>query len=148
MSEQIAMNPLVVQHSHRVPDEPVAKTLAACREQFFRVAEWVRRHCPASRETSLVQTKIDEARMWACNAITLKCPIREPVGEPARKSWLAWMIERPGPNGPEYLTMQGGLVAWTTEPLIGLQFVRREDADRMAAESNESCSIREHEFCG
>lgn len=147
MSQETKTDALVVQHSHRVPDEAVQKTLHACREEFFRLATWVRDHCPPGRETALTQTKIDEARMWACNALTMGCPIREPVGEPVRKSWLAWMIERPGPNGPEYLTMEAGLMMWTADPLAGLQFVRREDAAR-AAERNESCSIREHEFCG
>lgn len=71
---------LVRQHSHRVPDRPVQLTLESCRDEFLRISQWVRDHCPPGRETALVQTKLDEARMWACNALTLNCPIDRPAG--------------------------------------------------------------------
>lgn len=62
-------------------------------------------------------------------------------------SWLAWMVERKHPSGgPQYLTMTEHGSEWVDDPLVGLHFVRREDAERFAAGREDAESITQHEF--
>lgn len=64
-------------------------------------------------------------------------------------SWMAWMVEREHPQGGvQYLTMDETGSAWTDDPLVGLHFVRREDAERFARGCEEAEKICQHEFVG
>lgn len=62
---------LVTQHSYRKPGPGAQKTLKELRQRFLDLAVYIDSAMPASREKSLAQTKLDEARMWASNAATL-----------------------------------------------------------------------------
>lgn len=69
------------------------------------------------------------------------------VQDATPESWLAWMVERTHPQGgTQYLTMTDTGSEWVDDPLIGLQFVRREDAERFAAGCDAASAIRQHEF--
>lgn len=62
-------------------------------------------------------------------------------------SWLAWMIERKhSSGGAQYLTMTEHGSEWVDDPLTGLHFVRREDAERFAAGCEDAEAITQHEF--
>ena len=67
------------QHAHRTPDDKAKETLRRLRQAFLDLAVTVDALLPQSRERSLAQTKIDEARMWACNAATNYGDISEPL---------------------------------------------------------------------
>lgn len=70
---------LAHQHAHRVPDPNTQATLKSLRQAFLDVAALVDSLLPPGRERSLAQTRIDEARMWACNAATMHCDVKEPL---------------------------------------------------------------------
>ena len=74
-----AVRKLAVQHAHRVPEAAAIAELGQIRVRFFELAAYIEIALPPSRERALVQTKLDEARMWACNAATLGEPVREPL---------------------------------------------------------------------
>lgn len=76
---------LRVQHSHRIPNEEQQQRLRRIRQVFLDLAVEMDAILPKSREASLCQTKIDEARMWACNAATLTGEIKDllPINHPA-----------------------------------------------------------------
>lgn len=73
--EQI--NKVLRQNAHRIPDEESIKTLRALRAIFYKAALFLETALPPTRERSLAVTKLDEARMWACNAATLYGKIEE-----------------------------------------------------------------------
>jgi hypothetical protein len=77
MSE--AVKKLAEQHAHRAPTPEMLEHIRIIRKTFFDAAVAMVAILPPSREASLVQTKIDEARMWACNAATLGGEIKEPL---------------------------------------------------------------------
>lgn len=58
------------QHSHRIPDDDAQRLLKRIRQEFLNLSVFCAAALPRSRELALVQTKLDEARMWACNAAT------------------------------------------------------------------------------
>lgn len=62
------INALRTQHSHRTPDPETIKLLSEIRQQFLDLAVFIEVKLPPGREKALVHTKLDEARMWACNA--------------------------------------------------------------------------------
>jgi hypothetical protein len=68
---------LVKQNSHRAPDEKAQRLLRELRQQFLDISVAIDDLLPPSRERSLAITKLDEARMWACNAATMDGVIRE-----------------------------------------------------------------------
>lgn len=68
---------LRVQYAHRIPDAKQQKLLREIRQQFLNLATFIDAAIPKSREQSLAQTKLDECRMWACNAATLGGEIKE-----------------------------------------------------------------------
>lgn len=68
---------LRVQHSHRIPDTEQQKLLREIRQRFLDLATFIDAALPKSREQSLAQTKLDECRMWACNAATLGGEIKD-----------------------------------------------------------------------
>lgn len=65
------------QHSHRIPDEKAVKLLRRIRQDFLNISTMIEQLLPPGREKALVQTKLDEARMWACNAAVAGGEIRE-----------------------------------------------------------------------
>lgn len=68
---------LVKQISHRAPDEKAQRLLRELRQQFLNLSVVIDDLLPPSRERSLVITKLEEARMWACSAATMEGAIRE-----------------------------------------------------------------------
>ena len=70
------------QNSHRIPDAAAVDRLREIRQKVFELAIEIDELLPASREKSLVLTKLEEARMWACNAITMDGEIREELTIP------------------------------------------------------------------
>lgn len=60
---------------------------------------------------------------------------------------FAWLIEN-GKQGGElrYRAMEQGIPTWTTSPHEALNFSRREDAERFAAEDEDAWRIVEHGF--
>ncbi len=62
---------LVKQHVHRRPDEAAQRLLGEMRQRFLDLAIAIDAMIPPSRERSLAFTNLDQARQWACNAITL-----------------------------------------------------------------------------
>lgn len=87
MAEQLSVNvpqqgpspveELKFRHSHRTPDDRAQKLLRRIRQEFLNLAVFIEEQLPYSRDRSLVQTKLDEARMWACSAAVSKGVIRE-----------------------------------------------------------------------
>jgi hypothetical protein len=65
------------QHSHRVPDARALEIIRRIRQSFLDLSVEMEDLLPAGREKSLVQTKLDEARMWACNAAVGDCATTE-----------------------------------------------------------------------
>ncbi len=68
---------LVRQHSHRTVDHQTQAVMREMRQRFLDMALFLEARLPLSRERSTAQTKLDEARMWAFNAITLNGQIAE-----------------------------------------------------------------------
>lgn len=62
---------LAKQHAHRRPDEAAQRLLGEMRQRFLDLAIAIDALVPPSRERSLAFTNLDQARQWACNAITL-----------------------------------------------------------------------------
>jgi hypothetical protein len=65
------------QHAHRIPDQEAQRKLRELREETYFLAQRLNQHCPPGRELALAQIKLDEVRMWACNAITMGGEIKE-----------------------------------------------------------------------
>lgn len=76
---QTTTDPLIIQHSHRAPDEAAIESLRELRRRTLDLARWIDGHCPAGRERACAQTKLDETRMWAANALTMSGEIREDI---------------------------------------------------------------------
>lgn len=70
---------LMHQHAHRVPDDDTQKRLRAIRQRTLDLSLFLNDALPNSREKALAQTKLDECRMWACNAATLSGEVKEPL---------------------------------------------------------------------
>ena len=66
-------------HSHRAPNPEQLERLRRIRQEFLNLAVTVETFLPQGREKSLTQTKLEEARMWACNALVDGGEIREPL---------------------------------------------------------------------
>lgn len=77
--EQPGPNTLERQHAHRNPTPESIEKLRMIRQATYSLATLLDRLLPPSRERSTAQTKLDEARMWACNAATMDGEIREPI---------------------------------------------------------------------
>jgi hypothetical protein len=67
------------QHSHRQPDRDAVALIENLRQRFADLAVALDVLLPSSREKSLAQTNLDQARMWAMNAATLDGEIKNPV---------------------------------------------------------------------
>lgn len=77
MSED-TLKKLAHQHAHRTPTAEGLERIKKIRAAAFELAKVIG-DMPPSREQSLAQTNLDQARMWACNAATLDGEIREPL---------------------------------------------------------------------
>lgn len=51
-------------------DEEKQNRIQQIREQFSNMYDFIEETCKSSRETSLVQTKLEEAQFWAIKGIT------------------------------------------------------------------------------
>ncbi|MCA3005720.1 MAG: hypothetical protein IOD15_10210 [Phycisphaerales bacterium] len=67
---------LRMEHAHRAPSEADQRLLGELRQKFLDLAVWVEMKCPDGRAKALVQTKLDEARQWACNAVVSRGEVR------------------------------------------------------------------------
>ena len=65
------------QYSHRVPNADAVATLREIRQRFLDLAVFIDDRLPSCRERSLALTKLDECRMWACNAAVRGGEVRE-----------------------------------------------------------------------
>lgn len=74
-----AVPDLMNQHAHRAPDQDTQTRLRAIRQRTLDLALFLEDALPHSREKALAQTKLDECRMWACNAATLNGEVKEPL---------------------------------------------------------------------
>lgn len=68
---------LLKQHSHRNPSPEAIEALRRIRQTMLNAAVELDGLLPPSRSKSLALTKLDECRMWACNAATETGVIRE-----------------------------------------------------------------------
>lgn len=73
------LDQLVKQHSHRVPNQESIENIKQIRQKFFELSILLADILPPSRELSIAQTILDDARMWACNAATMTGEIKEPL---------------------------------------------------------------------
>lgn len=86
---------------------------------------------------------------WMLDALGIAVVADVGEGEAANdyESWTAWMVERDHPQGGlQYLTMADGGSGWTDDPLVGMHFVRREDAERFASGREDAGRVAQHEF--
>lgn len=68
---------LRIQVSHRAPNEEAQALLRQIRQRVLDLAVFIDDQLPPSRDRSLAMTKLDEVRMWACNAAVAGGEIRE-----------------------------------------------------------------------
>ena len=61
---------LINQHAHRTPAPGAVPKLEKVRQACLDLALELERLLPDCRERAVAQTKLDEVRMWACNALT------------------------------------------------------------------------------
>lgn len=70
---------LAHQHAHRAPSPDAVQTIRDLRQRCYDLALFIESACKPGREKALAQTKLDEVRMWACNALTMDGTISEPL---------------------------------------------------------------------
>lgn len=76
-STEATRDALKRQHAWRSPSDDARKKLKHLRQAFYDLAVLVDATVPSSRERSIAFTKLEEARMWASNALTLDGTITE-----------------------------------------------------------------------
>lgn len=67
------------QDAHRQPDEDAIKLIQKTREVAFNMRAFIEVNFPPSRERSIALTRVDEMRMWLCNAATINGKVNEPL---------------------------------------------------------------------
>lgn len=67
---ELRLEQLITQHAHRTPAPDAIPKLEKVRRACLDLALELERLLPDCRERAVAQTKLDEVRMWACNALT------------------------------------------------------------------------------
>jgi hypothetical protein len=70
------------EHSHRTPDAQALEVIRELRQRFLDLSVWCELNLPRGRALALVQTNLDQARQWACNAAVSGGEIREELRLP------------------------------------------------------------------
>lgn len=60
---------LVFEHSHRAPNTDEVALIGDVRQRILDLAIALEVLLPPSRAKAVTHTKLDEVRMWACNAV-------------------------------------------------------------------------------
>jgi hypothetical protein len=80
-SDEQLNDALYREHAHRNPNREAKAKLRELRQETYRLAKWIKANVPAGRHQAVAQTKLDEARMWAANALTLDGEIFEDISQ-------------------------------------------------------------------
>lgn len=93
--------------AHRAPTPEGLKLIRAVRQRCFDTRAFIEVNFPPSRERSIALTRLDEMRMWLCNAATLDGKIGESLQVPPPEVVHVDYVPEPAPPEPKKLEFGG-----------------------------------------